>query len=327
MDINIWVTQKCNMKCTYCYEGIDKENRSMNRKIADKVIEYINSLNEDISIRFHGGEPLLEFSLIKYFCSRLKDNKHIKRFGLTTNGLLLDDEKIDFLIRTMGDVSISLDGDEYVNDLHRKRSDGCGTYKLVIPAVKKMLEKEPYVRARMTITPDTVSHLDQSVDKLVEIGFRMIAVAVDSFDARWNEKNQNEYMDAVLKIYQKYKDMTEYSISVIDNSLLKKLGPCAGGKTSIHIATNGDLYPCGLTVNNLEFKIGNIETGIDSRKLEDLLSYSELKNPECEGCTMYSFCSGTRCKMINRIITGKFLCPPYAICMEQNIKAQVYKLQ
>ena len=104
MDFTIWVTRRCNLSCKYCYEGNNKLAASMDIKTADKTIEFIcktiKKVDENINVIFHGGEPLLEYDLIKYFIKSLKENIDTRRinFGITTNGTIINDEIYNFTI-------------------------------------------------------------------------------------------------------------------------------------------------------------------------------------------------------------------------------------
>lgn len=326
MNINLWVTKKCNMKCSYCYEGVEKESEIMTYPMCDIIMDYINSLDEELNIRFHGGEPLLAYDIIQYFYNKLKGNRNVNTYGLTTNGLLLNDEKIEFLCNTMDDLSLSIDGGKEINDLNRKLINGIGSYDIIIPLYKKVLEKKPFTRARMTITPDTVYKLFDSVTELLEIGFRVIAIAIDIFNDNWNAQHKQYYLKEAEKLFYIYHENPQYHISIIDKNNIKKLAPCGGGYNSLHIVPNGDFYPCSFTVEDGRFKIGNIYKGINQNKVTEISDYSNIINPECNGCTMYNFCTGTQCKIINKLLTDDYNKPSYTTCMDQNVRTQIYKL-
>lgn len=320
MNINIWLTKRCNLQCAYCYEGISKETESISKIICDKIVTYIQKLNESVNIRFHGGEPLLEYDKLQYLYIKLKENKNIKTFGLTTNGLMLDTKKIDFLSESMNDFSISIDGTRNVHDKYRKDAMGKGTYDKVCKVIPKILEKKPYARARMTITADTVPYLYESVESIVNLGFKIIAMAVDVFDPKWNCDNSDQYLTQVRKIKSKYGRNQNIHIGAIEKNNIKKLAPCGGGKDSIHISTDGKFYPCSYAVGIKEFVIGSLEEGIIEEKVKDIENIGRNTNSACEGCTVYDFCPGTRCKIINKIVSGNYNIPPIATCMDMNAK-------
>lgn len=323
MNINIWLTKKCNLQCTYCYEGIAKETELMSKTICDKVISYVQEINEPINIRFHGGEPLLEYSKLQYLYERLKRNKNVKTFGLTTNGIMLDENKIDFLVEAMNDFSISIDGTKEVHDKHRKDASGKGTYDKVCKVIPQILKKNPYARARMTITTDTIPYLYESVKNIVELGFKVIAMAVDVFDPGWNDETKTQYLIQVSKIKNEYCKNSNLHIGVIERENIKRLASCGGGKDSIHISTDGMFYPCSYAVGVKDFAIGNLEKGIVEEKVREIECIGQRTSSVCEGCMVYDFCPGTRCKIINKIVSGNYDVPPIATCMDMNVRIGV----
>lgn len=323
MNINIWLTKKCNLKCTYCYEGISKETESMSKMVCDKVITYIQEINEPVNIRFHGGEPLLEYDRLQYLYEKLEKNENIRTFGLTTNGLMLDENKIDFLSGSMNDFSISIDGTREVHDKHRKDAMGKGTYDRLCKVIPRILKKNPYARARMTITADTVPYLYDSVESIVNLGFKVVAMAVDIFDPKWNDESKEQYLIQVSKIKRKYDKIPDLHIGVIEKETIKRLAPCGGGRDSIHISTDGKFYPCSYAVGVKDFIIGSIEEGISEEKVKEIKYIGQSTNSVCKGCTVYDFCPGTRCKIINKIVSGNYDIPPAATCMDMNVKISV----
>lgn len=320
MNINIWLTKRCNLQCTYCYEGISKETESMSKATCDKVIAYIQKINEPVNIRFHGGEPLLEYNKLQYLYGRLKENENIKTFGLTTNALMLDENKIDFLSASMNDFSISIDGTRAIHDKHRRDAMGRGTYDMVCKVVPQILKKSIHARARMTITADTVPYLYESVDSIVNLGFKVVAMAVDIFDPGWNDENKAQYLEQVNKIKSKYCGNPDIHIGVIEKENIKRLASCGGGKDSIHISTDGKFYPCSYAVGIEDFVIGSLEEGIIERKVKEIEYIGQRTNSVCKGCSVYDFCPGTRCKIINKIVSGSYDTPPIATCMDMNVK-------
>lgn len=323
MNINVWITKKCNLQCKYCYEGISKETESMSRATCDKVVRYVQELDEEVNVRFHGGEPLLEYENLRYLYDNLKKTEKIKTFGVTTNGTLLNKERVEFLCLAMDDLSISIDGNQEIHDKNRIDMFGKGSYKVASQWVPQILRLKPLTRVRMTIVPENVAEMYDSVEYLISIGFKVIAMAVDVFDESWSEQNKQEYLKAVCLLNDKYKKNAEIHISAIEQDGIRRLAPCGGGKNSIHIAPNGDFYPCGFAVGMQEFVIGNFEIGVKPEKLLEIERASQIINKECDGCTMYDFCPGARCKIINKIICGDYGKPPAATCMDLNVRTAV----
>ncbi len=128
----------------------------------------------NLKVHFHGGEPLLEFENLKKIVGYFKNDPDIKNasisYSMTTNGLLLDSSNIDFICDTINQLSVSIDGRECTHDRYRVRTDGSGTFVPVIEIVKELLSRNPLLRLRMTVNPDTVSELYKNVEFLVSLG-------------------------------------------------------------------------------------------------------------------------------------------------------------
>lgn len=169
MLFNIWVTTACNMRCKYCYENstdIKKMNLFLDIKTAEKMVDFVieymqkRDKKEYLIVNFHGGEPLLNFSIIKDIERMIRENFDNKRilFGITTNALLLENNEI---IKFLADnfeysLSISIDGTKKIHDFNRVDSNQKGTYDRVEMYLKQLLTMNAKVRARMTITPETI---------------------------------------------------------------------------------------------------------------------------------------------------------------------------
>lgn len=335
----IWVTTQCNMQCKYCYEGPEKPQKAMTRETADKAIAYIkrhfDALEDSfLIVNFHGGEPLIEFEIIKYIIAKLKDvfGSNIVKFGITTNGLLLDEETEKYLAENINySLSISIDGARSTHDAHRLLKNGQGTYDLIINKCKSLLEKKPDLRARMTFNSSTADKLYDNVKHLVDLGFTTIAPVPDYFDKNWDEKHipilhEQFKKIAALSTELKARDKN-IRIGVVDDLDYINKGRCSGGKTTIHIDPEGKIYPCTYTVGNDYFQIGDVESGINSSKVVEIANLSYEENKECLGCSNYKACIGTRCKLVNKVITGEYNSPPPILCLVENIKYKLYKSQ
>lgn len=335
----IWVTTDCNMQCKYCYEGSEKPQKAMSVKIADRAIEYVKShfdeLDDDILIvTFHGGEPLLQFDLIKYIVKKLNEifsiDKRRLMFGITTNGILINKEMGKYLSDNFDySLSVSIDGTKLTHDANRVLKNGQGTYDLVIEKFKGLLNNKPNTRARMTFNPYTVGNLYLNVEHLVDLGFTTIAPIPDYFDQSWDES----HIEILYKELEKISELSSrlrkenklIRVGLVDDLDFKNKGKCSGGRTTIHIDPEGKLYPCTYTVGNEEFIIGNVEDGIINEKVNEIYELSGAVNIECKGCTHYDFCIGTRCKLVNKAITGEYTSPPAILCSVENIKYKIFK--
>lgn len=336
MLVGLWVTTACNLRCTYCYEGLEKSQEFMSLEVADKAVEFIlekqQELNDEtIVVQFHGGEPLLNEDAIRYVVNQLENksrNKSIRvMFGVTTNGLLLNEKNSQFYEENMEyDFSISIDGTKYNHDRYRKTFAGKGTYDTLIHNLNKYIDLDrKNIRARMTFNSETVSELAKNIEHIADLGFRIIVSIPDYFDTGWNDQKMELFFDELKKLrkwYQERRDDTLF-ISLLDKTFRRK-GVCGGGIDNFHILPKGDIYPCSYGAGSGLLKIGNLfdKQKLDKNKILKLHSISEELNPSCEGCTNMPYCISSRCKIINKLTMGDYLLPNPVICNVENIKYQ-----
>ena len=201
----IWLTNYCNMDCTYCYEN-KKKHEKMSGYKAREVIKFIkkrievNRLSEYI-IRFHGGEPLLNAEAIQIFLRELKSVKKCKiRYYITTNGTLYN-EKIEKILVHMDEISISIDGNKKIHDQQRIDKNGNGTFDLVIKNYEKIKQVNQNTSIRMTITPNNIDFLFESIKEL-EFHYRIKRfIPQIDFTAKWNE----EHYDSLILQFTRIK--------------------------------------------------------------------------------------------------------------------------
>lgn len=330
MSAVLWVTTDCNLACKYCYEGNSKPKLVMSKDIVDKAIKFIacsfKDINEkQITIPIHGGEPFLEYETIKYIVKRCKEefsNKDIL-FPLTTNGTILNDEILEFIINDIPDITMSIDGASSTHNKMRTFKNGNDTHKIVLENGKKLLSYLPNMRVRMTFDSESVGNLYEDIKFLIDEGFKYIVPAPNLFDKRWNETHIQLLESQMIKAKQYIANLNDVYISIIDKNLYTIKGPCSGGVSNFNIYPNGDIYPCMLTVGNSEFCIGNINTEIYIDKRDELLRHSRCENNECIGCGLVNYCSGSRCKMINKLITNDYYSPPPMQCAMERLKYKI----
>lgn len=335
MGYMLWVTTSCNLNCKYCYEGHSKKTISMTKSIADQAIDFINKHCNDnhinkTTIGVHGGEPLIQFDTIKYLeqniKSRLSKNCIKAFFSMTTNGVLLDDFSIDYLVANFDEVSVSIDGTKESHDLNRTFIDGKGSYTIVIENALKLLYKKPDLRIRLTFTPHTVEQLYENVQHLLNLGFKII-VPAPNYEDKWESHHLKKLYDQLILLkglFNQIKDKDIY-IALINKKELKPKGKCDGGLSSFHIYPDGKLYPCVYTAGNNEFGIGDIFNGVNYGAVRNLCNIYSTTNTDCIGCTYYDYCISSRCKIINKALTGDFVVPSPIICGIENVKYKVLK--
>ena len=316
MKFTIFITEKCNLRCTYCYEqGMDR-NKSMDIKVADKTIDFIcrkiknEELNIPLYIVFHGGEPLMNFEVVKHIHKGLS-KKVVGRkiiYDMTTNGTCLDTEKIDFICKNIDNISVSIDGTKETHDKNRIFENGKGSYDISVKNAKKFLDRGKDVRIRMTYTTNTVSELYESIAQITKYGFRTIVPVTDFMDTNWTKSHINTINDQISKLINLKEEYQNLDVSLIDIiNLNTRKGDCFGGVVSFAIDANGGIFPCTFSVGENEFKLGSVfDEDISEEKKRELIKIYTSDNEECEGCSRKEFCSSVRCKLINKKVTGEF---------------------
>lgn len=273
-NITFVVTNQCNLRCTYCYQG-HKNDGKMNWDTAKASVDmlirafkenhpYINRSNAyAVILEFIGGEPLLAIDLIhsvtEYFKHRCAEEglpwAYNYMISITTNGILYDSPKVkDYIKRNSGKVSftITIDGDKELHDACRLFPDGSGSYQTVEKAVKKQMAEFGNVSTKLTISPDNVAYLDKALRNLVSLGLHDIH-ANYVYEEGWT-------IEHARTLYEQMKSYTDYAIetkayekcrvslfdSFIGNPLDKDNNQnwCGGTGKMMAIATDGKIYPC-----------------------------------------------------------------------------------
>lgn len=331
MNYTIWVSEACNLKCKYCYEGPDKRNSLMDKNRAEDVLTYIKNdysskkeiFKNKLNITFHGGEPFLNTEIIKYIISEMnkfkeKENLDLS-YSVTTNCTILNKEILSLMKDEITDVSISIDGRKETQDVMRPFSNGKGSFDVVINNARNILKDVSNIRVRMTFNSKSVYSLAEDVIFLLKEGFEMIVPAADLFDKNWSEK-EVQALEEQIKIIKEYiKDDKNTLISLCDPIDYCDKGSCTGGIASQVIYTDGVIYPCLMSGGVNEFSIGDIYQGVNKDKLTQILEYNNVENTSCEGCMMAKACDATRCKIINKLTTGDYNMPPVMECEIMNI--------
>ena len=312
------IAHDCNLRCSYCFAGTGKysgERSLMSLEVGKRAIDFLieNSGNRrNLEVDFFGGEPLMNFGVVRgivaYAREREKEADKNFRFTITTNCLLLDDDKRAFINENMHNVVLSLDGRREVNDAVRRRVDGSGSYDRIVPLAKKMAEerkdREYYVRGTFTR-----KNLDFGADvlHLADLGFDQISVepvvaAKDSgMDIRQEdlaavfaeyEKLAGEYVDR--RRNGKWFNFYHFMIDLEGGPCVaKRMRGCGSGTEYMAVTPGGDLYPCHQFVGQKEFLMGNIFSGLNGNPVRDTFIKSNVyTKPECNACWAKFYCSG-----------------------------------
>ncbi|MBO7474969.1 MAG: thioether cross-link-forming SCIFF peptide maturase [Ruminococcus sp.] len=311
------IAHDCQLRCKYCFAStgdFGKGRKLMSFETGKHAIDFLLENSGDrpnLELDFFGGEPLMNFGVVKqvveYARSREKEYNKKFRFTITTNGLLLDDEKIDFINREMSNVVLSIDGRKEVNDYFRVLPNGQGCYDIIMPKYKKLVagrgDKEYYVRGTFTNR-----NLDFSNDvfALNEAGFDQISVepVVGDDDVyALTEKDLPavfaEYEKLALKLLENEKKGKKFNFFHFMLDLdqgpcaIKRLRGCGCGNDYVAITPDGDIFPCHQFVGIDEYKMGNIDEGtFDQEMKADFAKAHVYSKPDCRECWAKFYCSG-----------------------------------
>lgn len=323
------VAHDCNMRCEYCFASTGDfggGRKLMDFETGKRAMDFLIEKSGDrkfLEVDFFGGEPLMNFEVVKqivaYARSREPETGKTFRFTITTNGLLLTDDKIDFINREMNNVVLSIDGRKAVNDRMRKRVDGSGTYDSIIGKFKKLVDtrgdKDYYVRG--TYTKYNLDFADDVLD-LYQKGFEQISVEpvmtnpTDSYAITEGDLAvifaEYERLAARLEEIRKQGKFVNFFHFMLDLDqgpcAIKRLRGCGCGNDYVAVTPEGDLYPCHQFVGLEQWKMGSLYDGSFDMEMKKMFAGTHVySKPECKKCWAKFYCSGG-CNANNYLYAG-----------------------
>ena len=312
------IAHDCNLACRYCFagEGEYKGDRSlMSLEVGKKALDFLvaNSGNRrNLEVDFFGGEPLMNFDVVKELVAygRELEKTHDKhfRFTLTTNGVLLRDDVIEFANKEMDNIVLSIDGRKEVHDHMRPFKNGKGSYDFILDKFKKVAEsrnqQKYYVRGTFThynldFVKDVLSLADEGFEQIsVE---PVVAGPEEPYAIREEDIPQicEEYDELAKEMLKRKKEGRGFNFFhyMIDLSggpcVYKRLSGCGSGTEYLAVTPWGDLYPCHQFVGEEEFCLGNVDDGIVNTDMRDTFKLCNVyAKEECRNCFAKFYCSG-----------------------------------
>ena len=312
------VAHTCNLNCSYCFASQGKyagERAIMSEEVGKRALDFLienSGTRHNLEVDFFGGEPLMNLDVVKnlvaYAREREKECGKNFRFTLTTNGVLIDDDVIDFANREMSNVVLSLDGRKEIHDRFRVDYAGKGSFDKIVPKFQKLVEarggKDYYMRGTFThANPDFVNDIRTMLDLgFNELSMEPVVCAPDDPSALTDEDLQvvmaqyEELASLMLERRKAGKPFTFYHY-MIDLSggpcIFKRVSGCGSGTEYMAVTPWGDLYPCHQFVGDEKFKLGDIYNGVTNTALQgEFKKCNVYAHPECKDCWAKLYCSG-----------------------------------
>lgn len=312
------VAHTCNLNCSYCFASQGKyhgERALMSYEVGKQAFDFLianSGSRRNLEVDFFGGEPLMNWDVVKQLVAYAREQEKIYnknfRFTLTTNGMLLDDDVIDFCNKEMHNVVLSLDGRKEIHDRLRVDYAGKGSYDRIVPKfqefVKRRGDKEYYMRGTFThanpdFTKDLLHMADLGFDRL---SMEPVVCAPGDPAALTDEdiqvvKEQYEILaKEMLKRRKEGRPFTFYHY-MLDLTggpcIYKRLSGCGSGTEYVAVTPWGDLYPCHQFVGEEKYKLGDIWNGITNEAIrQEFRSCNAYSRPDCRDCWARLYCSG-----------------------------------
>ena len=312
------VAHTCNLNCAYCFASQGKyhgERAVMSFEVGKQALDFLianSGTRRNLEVDFFGGEPLMNFQVVKdlvaYARSIEKEHNKNFRFTLTTNGLLIDDDVIDFANREMSNVVLSLDGRKEIHDRYRVDYAGNGSWERIVPRFQKLVAarggKNYYMRGTFThANPDFLKDIQQMLDLgFTELSMEPVVCAPGDSSALTEEDfpvvcaQYEQLAELMLRRDREGKPFTFYHY-MLDLSggpcIYKRISGCGSGTEYMAVTPWGDLYPCHQFVGDEKFRLGNIWDGVtNTERRAEFAACNVYAHPECRDCWARLYCSG-----------------------------------
>ncbi|MBQ8415567.1 MAG: thioether cross-link-forming SCIFF peptide maturase [Clostridia bacterium] len=312
------IAHTCNLNCAYCFASQGKyhgDRAVMSFEVGKRALDFLvenSGTRRNLEVDFFGGEPLMNFDVVKklvaYARSIEKEKGKNFRFTLTTNGLLIDDDVINFANRECSNVVLSLDGRREIHDRYRVDYAGKGSWERIVPKFQKLVEaregKNYYMRGTFThANPDFLKDIQQMLD----LGFTELSMEPVVTSPGDPSELTEEDLPVVLEQYEKLAELMlerdkagkpftfyHYMIDLTGGPCIyKRISGCGSGTEYMAVTPWGDLYPCHQFVGEEKFKLGDIWNGVTNTETQcEFAACNVYARPDCRDCWAKLYCSG-----------------------------------
>ena len=312
------IAHTCNLNCSYCFASQGKyhgERAVMSYEVGRRALDFLiesSGTRRNLEVDFFGGEPLMNFDVVKRLVAyaREVEGKHGKnfRFTLTTNGMLIDDDVIDFCNREMSNVVLSLDGRKEIHDRHRVDYAGRGSFDRIVPKFQKLVEarggKNYYMRG--TFTHENPDFLED-IKVMLDLGFNELSMEPVVCAAGDPAELTDADMQTVKEQYEKLAELMlarrregrpftfyHYMIDLTGGPCIyKRISGCGSGTEYMAVTPWGDLYPCHQFVGEEAYRLGDIYTGVTNTEAQaEFAACNVYAREACRDCWARLWCSG-----------------------------------
>ena len=312
------VAHTCNLNCEYCFASQGKyhgERALMSLETGKRALDFLienSGTRRNLEVDFFGGEPLMNFEVVKELVAYAREIEKIHnknfRFTLTTNGILIDDDVIDFCNKEMSNVVLSLDGRKEVHDRLRKDYQGRGSYDIIVPKfqefVRRRGDKSYYIRGTFT---HANTDFTNDIFHMADLGFKELSMepvvcAPDDKSALTKEDlpllfEQYEILAKEMLKRQKEGNGFAFYHYMLDLThgpcIYKRISGCGSGTEYMAVTPSGELYPCHQFVGDKKYLLGNIYDGVTNKEIQNEFKLcNAYARKECADCWAKLYCSG-----------------------------------
>ena len=312
------IAHTCNLNCSYCFASQGKyhgERAVMSFEVGKQALDFLianSGSRRNLEVDFFGGEPLVNFQVVKdlvaYARSIEKEHNKNFRFTLTTNGLLIDEDVIEFANRECHNVVLSLDGRKEIHDRFRVDYAGNGSFDRIVPKFQQLVEARNgqgyYMRGTFThANPDFLKDIQVMLDLgFNELSMEPVVAAPDDPSALTEEDKaivMEQYEKLAMLMLDKDREgkpftFYHYMIDLTGGPCIyKRISGCGSGTEYMAVTPWGDLYPCHQFVGEEKFKLGDVWKGVNNTEIQnEFLECNVYARPECRDCWARLYCSG-----------------------------------
>ena len=312
------IAHTCNLNCSYCFASQGKyhgERAVMSFEVGKQALDFLianSGSRRNLEVDFFGGEPLVNFQVVKdlvaYARSIEKEHNKNFRFTLTTNGLLIDEDVIEFCNKECHNVVLSLDGRKEIHDRFRVDYAGNGSWDRIVPKFQQLVETRGgqgyYMRGTFThANPDFLKDIQVMLDLgFNELSMEPVVAAPDDPSALTEEDKaivMEQYEKLAMLMLDKDKEgkpftFYHYMIDLTGGPCIyKRISGCGSGTEYMAVTPWGDLYPCHQFVGEEKFKLGDVWKGVDNTEIQNEFAECNVyARPECRDCWARLYCSG-----------------------------------